>query len=122
MSENDRKIYKIIKEHPSTKKDLTLRSKFPSNLIDKITNELSAFNLIKKIKRPESKNLNVWVVSNYEIEETAKINQTDKDDLIELIKKKEVGTTVTELQKEALRKGIKVDMIEEVLAVLELRG
>jgi len=75
LTENDVKIYKIIRDYPSTKKDFTGRTKFPSSLIDKITNELSKYNLIKKIRRPENKNLNVWVVYDYQEEEEGQVDR-----------------------------------------------
>lgn len=68
LSDSDRKIYAMIKEYPSTKKDLGQRTKFPSNLLDKILKELSSYNLIKSIKRPESKNMNVWVLASHKEE------------------------------------------------------
>jgi DNA-binding IscR family transcriptional regulator len=52
LTDNDRKIYNMVKDRPMTKKELADRSKFPPNLIDKITNELSKYALVKKIKRP----------------------------------------------------------------------
>ena len=122
LTENDRKVFAIIRDHPSTKKDLTNRTKFPSNIIDKITNELSKYNLVKKIKRPENKSLNVWVTYDYVEEEESKVNQQEKDDLFALIAKKEEPTTVGELQKQVQRKGINVDNLELVLSIMEGRG
>ena len=99
LTDNDRKIYNIVKDHPSSKKDLTNRTKFPSNLIDKITNQLATYNLIKKIKKPESKNLNIWVIYNYQEQEEQTVSQSDKDDLIDLVRKKQGSINTSDLQK-----------------------
>jgi hypothetical protein len=37
-------------------------------LLDKLLKELAAYNLVKSIKRPESKNMNVWVLYNHKEE------------------------------------------------------
>jgi hypothetical protein len=39
-----------------------------------------------------------------------------------LIRKKQSGITVSELQKDAIRKGIKIDHFEDILNVMELRA
>jgi len=39
-----------------------------------------------------------------------------------LIRKKENGISISELQKDAIRKGIKIDHFEPILTVMELRG
>ena len=83
---------------------------------------MSTYNLIKKIKRAESKNLNVWVVYHFKEEEENSLNQAGKDDLIDLVRKRAESVSVVELQKEAMRKGISVDMLEQILGVMEMRG
>ncbi len=62
LTENDRRLYNMIKDHGCTKTDLKKRTNFPSTMIDKILKDLAAYNLVKSIKKPESKNLNVWVL------------------------------------------------------------
>lgn len=68
LMDSHRRIFAMVKESPSTKKDLGYRTKYPSNLLDKLLKELSAYNLVKSIKRPESKNMNVWVLYNHKEE------------------------------------------------------
>ena len=67
---------------------------------------------MKKIKRPENKNLNVWVVYDYKEEDEGKIDQTEKNDLFDFVRKKDSTITFMELQKDALRKGLKIDNLK----------
>lgn len=99
----------MIKDYPCTKKDLGHRTKFPANLLDKILKQLSTYNLIKSIKRPESKNMNVWVLYGHSEQEDEKEQLEEKDDLMNLIRRKDVPISIPELQKDAIRKGIKID-------------
>lgn len=48
----DRKIYSLIKEAPSTKKDLNRKTNLPSAQLDKILHQLQAYSLIKPVKKP----------------------------------------------------------------------
>ena len=54
----------MIKQHQCTKTDLKKRTSYPSSMIDKILKDLASYNLVKSVKKPESKNLNVWVLYN----------------------------------------------------------
>ncbi len=62
LEDKHKKIYSFICENHMTKKDLTRKTNLPSSEIDKILKELSGFHLIKKIKKPELKGLNLWVL------------------------------------------------------------
>jgi hypothetical protein len=91
-------------------------------LLDKILKELSAYNLVKSIKRPESKNMNVWVLYDHKEQEDQRQNLEEQDDLMNLIRKKENGITVPDLEKDAIRKGIKIDHFQQILSIMEMRG
>jgi hypothetical protein len=121
LADSDRRIYSIIKENPSTKKDLIYRTKFPANLLDRILKELSSYNLVKSIKRPESKNMNVWVLYDHKEGEDQKEQLEEKDDLMNLIRKKD-EIAITDLEKDAIRKGIKIDHFQQILTIMELSG
>ena len=42
----------------------------------------------------------------------------EKDDLMNLIRKKEHGITLADLQKDAIRKGIKIDHFDRILSIM----
>jgi hypothetical protein len=66
--------------------------------------------------------LNVWVTNDYQEEDDGKVEQGEKDDLMQLIRRREKAATLEELQKEAMRKGVKADLLGQVLEIMELRG
>lgn len=52
----------MIKDAPQTKADIRKRTGLPAKQLDDELSTLASFNLIKGIKKPEKKNLNVWVL------------------------------------------------------------
>ena len=64
-----KRIYAIIKDAPQTKADLRKRTNLPAKQLDDELSALASFNLIKGIKKPEKKNLNVWVLFHEKEEE-----------------------------------------------------
>lgn len=46
----------------------------------------------------------------------------DNDDLLALIRKKEGPISLNELKKDVIRKAIKIDMFDQAIEVLKLRG
>lgn len=122
MSSNERLIYEVIsKQEGVTKKDLARVTKLPANLLDKILKDLGSFNLIKKVKRPESKGLNVWVLFSTNVEEQQAVNLQHRDDLMNLVRR-HGSTTLAELHKDATRKGLKVEHLQLIVNVLQMRG
>lgn len=57
-----KRIYSLIKDAPLTKTDLRKRTSLPVKQLDDELNALAGYNLIKAVKKPEKKNLNVWVL------------------------------------------------------------
>ena len=57
-----KRIYSLIKDNPLTKTDLRKRTSLPVKQLDDELNCLAGYNLIRAIKKPEKKNLNVWVL------------------------------------------------------------
>ena len=72
----------MVKEYACTTKDLGYRTKFPTSLINKILKELASYNLVKSVKRPESKNMNVWVLYGQQVEEDGQREVEGKEDLM----------------------------------------
>lgn len=66
--------------------------------------------------------MNVWVLANYKQDDDGQVEAEGKEDLMNFIRKKEGSHTVNDLQKDAIRKGVKIDNFEQVLNILELRG
>jgi hypothetical protein len=66
--------------------------------------------------------MNVWVLYNHKEESDQREQLEEKDDLMNLIRKKEHGITLAELQKDAIRKGIKIDHFDRILSIMEMRG
>lgn len=59
----------MIKEQQLTKTDLRKRVNLPAKQLDDELKKLAGYNLIKSIKKPEKKNLNVWVLFHEKEEE-----------------------------------------------------
>jgi hypothetical protein len=66
--------------------------------------------------------MNVWVLYNHKEESDQREQLEEKDDLMNLIRKKEHGITLADLQKDAIRKGIKIDHFDRILSIMEMRG
>lgn len=66
--------------------------------------------------------MNVWVLASHQEQEEPHQLIEEKDDLMEFIRRKEHTVTFGELQKEAMRKGIKTDNLNAILVVMEMRG
>ena len=66
--------------------------------------------------------MNVWVLYNHKEESDQREQLEEKDDLMNLIRNKEHGITLADLQKDAIRKGIKIDHFDRILSIMEMRG
>lgn len=66
--------------------------------------------------------MNVWVLASHQEQEEPHQKIEEKDDLMDLIRRKEQSVSLAELQREATRKGIKVDNLEHILEIMEMRG
>ena len=64
-----KRIYGLIKEGPLTKTDLRKKTSLPVKQIDDELSNLAGYNLIRPIKKPQKKNLNVWVLYHEKEEE-----------------------------------------------------
>lgn len=54
-------IFNIINEGPAVKKKIVSRTKLDTNEISRLLKEMADMRIVKAIKLPESKSLNVWV-------------------------------------------------------------
>lgn len=59
----------MIKDAPQTKTDLRKRTGLPAKQLDDELSTLASYNIIKKLKKPEKKNLNLWVLFHEKEEE-----------------------------------------------------
>jgi hypothetical protein len=53
--------------------------------------------------------MNVWVLSNHKQEDEGQVEAEGKEDLMNFIRKKEGSHSVSDIQKDAIRKGVKID-------------
>lgn len=66
--------------------------------------------------------MNVWVLYNHQEQQDQREVLEEQEDLMTLIRKKENGITVADLEKDAIRKGIKIDHFQQILNIMELRA
>lgn len=66
--------------------------------------------------------MNVWVLADHQEQQEAHTQVEEKDDLMALIRKKDSTISIADLQKEAVRKGIKVNHLEDILRIMEMRA
>ena len=120
VSSVGKKIYGLIAELPLTKTDLRKRTNLPVKQLDDELNCLAGYNLIKAVKKPEKKNLNVWVLYHEKDEEEQQEQRNKNEDLISLVLKKD--SSVVQIKKEAIRKAYSLEKLEEILEMLKMRG
>jgi DNA-binding MarR family transcriptional regulator len=66
LGENELKVFEVVKRYKQCLiKHLKAETKLPTDYLNKVLKQLSTRKLVKSIKTPEHKKLNVWVLYDY---------------------------------------------------------